>query len=407
MNSQKYRSIIHVDMDAFFAAIEQIDNIEYMGKPVVVGANPKEGKGRGVVSASSYEAREYGIHSAMPISHAYKLCPDAVFVRPRMSRYSEMSQTIMGILKKFSPVVEPISIDEAFLDCTGTRTLFGPPEKLGLKIKKKIFDLTGLYSSVGIGSNKSIAKIASDLQKPDGLTICPNGIEKEFLAPLSVSKLWGAGEKTVKTLNSMGFYIIGDIASCPLEKIEAILGRVGSHLWFLANGIDEREVTNESIRKSIGEETTFEKDVDSHATISKSILYISDRLSRRMRREKFRGRTVTLKIRLQGFETFTRSITFNNSINDMYTLRDTALQLYNNFDRGRKKVRLIGISMSNLVDKGIEDEQLELFPLNNEKLNSIRKKEKLEQILDNLKNDYGGTISRASLLETEKSDKKK
>ena len=200
-------------MDAFFTSIEQLDNEDYRGKPVVVGADPKGGKGRGVVAASSYEARKYGIHSAMPISRAYRLCPDAIYLRPRFSRYSEVSHQVMEILDSFSPLVEQLSIDEAFMDCTGTENLFGPPIELGRRIKDTIRDETNLTASVGIATNKSIAKIASDLQKPDGLTICQPGMERKFLSPLPLEKLWGAGEKTVAFLHDRGFKTIG-ITSC-------------------------------------------------------------------------------------------------------------------------------------------------------------------------------------------------
>ncbi len=395
--NKKYRTIVHVDMDAFFASIEQLDNAPYRGKPVVVGADPKGGKGRGVVSTASYEARQYGIHSAMPISRAYRHCPHAIFLRPRSSRYSAVSDSVMETLKRFSPLIEPISIDEAFLDCTGTETLFGTRRDLGMIIKDEMHRETGLTASVGIASNKSIAKIASDLQKPDGLTICPPGKEREFLSNLPLDKLWGAGEKTVALLESMGFHSIGDIASFPLKDMERIMGKWGTHLWHLANGIDDRPVAIEEGYKSMSEEITFEEDVSDDETVYATLLSIADRLSRRMRNHRLKGRTVNLKIRLEGFVTFNRSHTLHREIDDMFTLRDTAGELYRKFDRKGKRVRLIGISMSNLTGNEVNQEQLELFSPASQHDRSP-KREKLEKILDHLRENFGIHVSRASLI---------
>jgi DNA polymerase-4 len=405
MGKEKSRTIVHVDMDAFFTSIEQLDNGDYRGKPVVVGADPKGGRGRGVVSASSYEARKYGIHSAMPISRAYRLCPDAIFLRPRFSRYAEVSHQVMEILDSFSPLVEPLSIDEAFMDCTGTENLFGPPIELGMKIKDTIRNETGITASVGIAPNKSIAKIASDLQKPDGLTICQPGKEREFLSPLSLEKLWGAGEKTVTFLHDRGFKTIGDVAAQPLHELERILGKWGTHLWHLANGIDDRPVVSERTRKSISEEITFDEDIADSEPLRDAILSIADRLSRRMRHHEIKGRTVTLKIRLEGFLTFTRARTLNQAIYDMFTIRDTALQLYENFDRQGKRVRLIGIGVSNLEDESEgQIRQLELFSSDEDVVSKPSpKREALEKILDDLKENFGDHVSRASLIDPEKS----
>ena len=404
MSREKPRTIVHVDMDAFFTSIEQLDNEDYRGKPVVVGADPKGGKGRGVVAASSYEARKYGIHSAMPISRAYRLCPDAIYLRPRFSRYSEVSHQVMEILDSFSPLVEQLSIDEAFMDCTGTENLFGPPIELGRRIKDTIRDETNLTASVGIATNKSIAKIASDLQKPDGLTICQPGMERKFLSPLPLEKLWGAGEKTVAFLHDRGFKTIGDVGAQPLHELERILGKWGTHLWHLANGMDDRPVITERRRKSISEEITFDEDVTDSEILREAILSIADRLSRRMRQLGIRGRTVTLKIRLEGFVTFTRAHTVNRPMDDMFTIRDTALKLYENFDRRGKRVRLIGIGVSNLEDETEERiQQLELFGSDEEASIPSPKREALEKILDELKENFGDHVSRASLIDPEKS----
>ena len=402
MDSLRYKTIVHVDMDAFFAAVEQLDHPEYRGRPVVVGADPKGGRGRGVVSASSYEARVYGVHSALPISTAYRRCPQAVFVYPRMERYSELSDAIMEILGTFSPLVEPLSIDEAFLDCTGTERIFGTPDILGKKIKTDIRAKTGLTASVGIAANKSIAKIASDLNKPDGLTICPFGGEREFLAPLPISRLWGAGKKTVEYLHTLGFTTVGDIAQLPGGVLEKKLGKWGLHLWYLANGIDGREVSCDWAPKSISEETTYEVDEANGAEVEKTILDLSDQVARRTRKGDTKGRTITLKIRLEGFETFTRSITLERAVSDMFSIRDTAIGLFRRFDRGGKRVRLVGVKISNLECADVEESrQMDLFSEGESGSTDRPKKEKIEEILDELKDGFSSRVSRASLLRKE------
>ncbi|HPI22851.1 MAG TPA: DNA polymerase IV [Spirochaetota bacterium] len=396
------RTILHVDMDAFFAAVEQLDHPEYRGKPVVVGADPMGGHGRGVVSTASYEARRFGIRSAMPISTAYRACPGAIFVQPRGKRYGEVSRQIMEIFESFSPLVEPISIDEAFLDCTGAEGIFGGPKDLGRKIKERIRNQTGLTASIGIASNKSIAKIASDLKKPDGLVICPPGAERDFIAPLPISRLWGAGPKTVKHLESIGFRTIGDIANAPCDTMEKIHGAWGVHLWQLANGLDDRPVDPTWERKSISEERTFMTDTDDRAEIDRAFLEIADELSRRMRRERLRGRTLTLKIRLEGFITHTRSATLTLGVNDMASLRDTAYALYGRFDRRGKKVRLLGIGLSNLEPDEPREVQLELFPTPDDGGSATEKVRTIERLMDSLRDDLGARVSRASLIKGRK-----
>jgi nucleotidyltransferase/DNA polymerase involved in DNA repair len=399
-----YRTIVHVDMDAFYASIEQLDHPDYSNKPVVVGADPRGGRGRGVVSAASYEAREFGIHSAMPISRAYRLCPHGIYVKPRMKRYVEVSKHVMRILYDFSPLVEQISIDEAFLDCTGTEKLIGVPESLARRIKQRIHQETRLTASVGVAPNKSLAKIASELSKPNGLTICQPGKEKDFLAELPLKYLWGAGKVTLQKLQSLGYRVIGDIASCSREKLEERLGKLGAHLWYLANGIDERAVVAEGHRKSISEETTFSQDISSDRTLELVIFKISDRLTRKMRNLGIKGRTVTLKIRLEGFETYTRSHSLPNPVNDMHTVREIARNLYRNFDRRGKKVRLIGVGMSNLGEGETSvTEQLELFQKVQEKSfesfgAGLKRGEGSEDILDKMKKKYGEKVTRAVFL---------
>ena len=405
MNEKRKRIIVHVDMDAFYSSIEQMDCAEYRNRPVVVGADPCGGRGRGVVAAASYEARKYGIHSAMPISQAYRLCPEAVYVRPRMRRYESVSKHMMRILEQFSPLVEQISIDEAFLDCTGTEALTGPENILAMSIKERIRQETTLTASVGVASNKSIAKIASELCKPDGLLVCPSGEEGKFIENLSLKCLWGAGEKTVKTFNSLGYTTIGDVAKSSRAVLEKIFGKHGLKLWRLANGVDERPVKNESSRKSIGEEITFSRDVEADSYIEHVLFRISDRLTRKMRILGLKGRTVSIKIRLQGFETFTRSRTLDFPVNDMKTIRSMSLELFKHFDRNDKKVRLVGISVSNFGVKPVHlNEQFELF--REDRIEDSMNEEKIagqsgtdpDALLDKMKKLYGEKVTRAAFL---------
>ena len=389
----KPRIIVHVDMDAFYASIEQMDHPEYRGQPLVVGADPRGGRGRGVVSAASYEARSFGIHSALPISTAYKRCPDAVFLRPRFKRYTRLSMMVMKTLGKFSPLVEQISIDEAFLDCTGTEKLFGKTDSLGLLIKESIKRETGLIASVGIATNKSLAKIASDLHKPDGLCICPPGEEREFMGPLPLRYLWGAGKRTVERLEGMGFELVRDIQSCPQEKLNTLFGKYGKKLWELANGMDERPVSRSSPRKSISQEITFHEDIDQDAYVEHVLFQLSDSITRKMRTEGILGRTVNLKIRLVPFETYSRSHTLPQPVHDMQTVRSTVLALYRDFDRKGRRVRLVGVGVSNLdSDEEHVAKQLDLFSEDEGGLDET------DRVLDQMKRLYGDKVTRASFL---------
>ena len=387
MTDKRPPIIVHVDMDAFYASIEQLDHPEYRGKPVVVGADPAGGKGRGVVSAASYEARKYGIHSAQPISHAYRLCPDAVFLKPRFQRYHELSIKVMDILREFSPLVEPISIDEAFLDCSGTSKIFGNEKQIAVAIRRRISEETGLTASVGVAPNKSVAKIASEMGKPDGICVCPSNGEREFLSRLPLRYLWGAGKRTIEKLGKMGFKTMGDVAAQDKERLVQELGKAGETLWLLANGIDERAVVPSHARKSISEETTFGKDTDDMDLVEQVLFRIADRLTRKMRRLDIAGRTVTLKIRLEDFATYTRSKTLPHLVNDMKTVRKEATELFRAFYDRSKRVRLIGIGVSNLE----RTEQLELFSDGEEKISTDR-------LFDMMKKRYGDKITRGAFL---------
>jgi nucleotidyltransferase/DNA polymerase involved in DNA repair len=386
------RIVLHLDMDAFYAAVEQLDHPEYRGKPVVVGADPKGGSGRGVVSTCSYEARKFGIHSAMPISQAYRRCPQAIFVYPRFERYTEISRKVMRILHDFSPQLLQISIDEAFIDITQTANFHGGAKPLAEKLKARIKNETGLTASVGIAPNMFIAKVASDLQKPDGLTICAAGQEKFFLAPLPVKKLWGVGPKTEAHLQKMGFSTIGQIAQGSQQMLAEKLGKWGAHLWELANGIDERPVEDWGPRKSISQEHTYDEDVADPQIIERTIWRLADGLSADMRRADLKGQVITLKIRLEGFETFTRQRKLSEFTNDAETMRETALELFHKFDRKNKRVRLIGIGMSHLNNVG--GEQLSLFQTEEQ-----TRRNQVANLLDTVRVKHGEeAATRASLL---------
>ncbi|MCH7675109.1 DNA polymerase IV [candidate division KSB1 bacterium] len=389
------RRILHLDMDAFFAAVEQLDFPQYRGKPVIVGADPKGGAGRGVVATASYEARKYGVHSALPISLAYQRCPHAVYLRGRYERYSEISRQLIATLNEFTPVIEKISIDEAFLDITKSLALFGSAEKIGHQIKKRIYDDLGLVASIGIAPNKFLAKVASDLEKPDGFVVVKEGEEKEFLKSLPISRLWGVGKKTEAALKQMDIETIGQIAHMPEQDLSRRFGKWGSALWRLANGIDPRSVKPWETQKSISQETTFDEDTGDEEAIHKTLLGLAESLSRLMRKSKLKGRTVTLKIRLEDFSTFTRSKTLSDFVDSTQILKGVAIGLYKKFNKKNMKVRLLGIGVSQL--NSVSGEQLGLFeqeaPLD----------AKMTKLLDSLQDKYGeGAVKRASLLDKTK-----
>jgi DNA polymerase-4 len=385
------RIILHLDMDAFFAAIEQLDFPQYRGKPLVVGADPKEGSGRGVVSTCSYEARSYGIRSAMPISKAYRLCPHAVFVPPRGKRYSQVSKAVMSSLLNFTPDIEQISIDEAFLDISSTYKLHGSPEAIARAVKEAVYKETHLTASVGVAPNKFVAKIASDLKKPDGLVIVEKENVKQFLAPLELARLWGVGPKTLPHLEKLGIRTIGELARFSQKEMIRRFGKAGLHFWRLANGIDSRDIEKEVAAKSISKEITFDIDEGDEEKLRMTLFYLCDDLSRLMRRKRLKGRTITLKIRLADFSTFTRSRTLKSSTSDSREIRSLAEGLYSQFDRQGHKVRLLGVGLSHLDG---EEFQLDLFE------QEPSKTRKIDSLLDQVKEKFGEqAITRASLLD--------
>jgi nucleotidyltransferase/DNA polymerase involved in DNA repair len=386
------RTILHVDMDAFFAAVEQRDHPEYRGKPVIVGSDPKNGKGRGIVATCSYEARKFGVHSAQPISQAWRCCPQGVYVRPDMSKYAHVSSRIMSILLQFTDLVEQVSIDEAFLDVSGSRRLLGSGVEIARKIKARIFQELGLTASVGVAANKFVAKVASDLQKPDGLVVVEPGREEEFLAPLPIGRLWGVGAKTEALLSRRGIRQIGDLARFGRAELVRHLGQSGEHLWQLARGIDDRLVSPEEGFKSIGHETTFERDTGDRQLLHDTLLELTEKVAQRLRAQEARGRTITVKLREADFSTFTRRATLPRPVDTTEKMFPIAWKLLQTLIREGKRVRLIGIYASNPTtpeDAG----QLELFD------RPPAKDRKLAAALDNITRRYGGrAITRAALV---------
>ena len=377
------RTIIHVDMDAFYASVEQRDNPEFRGKPVIVGAAPKMGRGRGVVSAASYEARAYGIHSAMPISRAYRLCPLGIFLPVRGRRYVQVSKNIMAIFHEYTPSVQAISLDEAFLDVTGTQRLFGPAEKIGREIKARIQEQEQLTASVGIGPNKLVAKIASDLQKPDGFVfVSPHQVET-FLAPLPVSKLWGIGKKTEEKLGKLGIKTVADLASMPKKTLEDVAGKLGRTLWNYARGISESPVISDRGAKSISNETTFAKDVDDPEILLETLLQLSEKVGYRMRKHEWIGRTVTLKVRFEDFSTVIRHNTLPKPIYMSEAIYSEVYTLFKNLDIVQP-VRLLGVGMTQLASAS--ELQMNLFADEDEK------RKKVTEAVDALKDKYGQKV---------------
>ncbi|HCC46509.1 MAG TPA: DNA polymerase IV [Elusimicrobia bacterium] len=342
------RHIVHVDMDAFFAAIEQRDDPALKGKPVIIGADPKGGRGRGVVSTCSYEARKFGVRSAMPISEAWRRCPKGVYLPPSFHKYEEASSKIREVFYEFTPDIEQVSIDEAFLDITRSAHLFGGPLETCRRVKKRVREATGLSCSVGLAPTKMAAKIASDLKKPDGLVVVETAGLRAFLAPLDISKLWGLGPKTAALLRERGINTVGELSAAGEDAL-AGLGGHAQELKALALGVDPREVHEEQGAKSVGNETTFEVDTADEREIKESLLALADKVSSRLREGGYKGRTVTLKIRLEGFETYTRAKTLPLATNYTDVLAREALALYAAFGRGRKKVRLLGVKVSGLL----------------------------------------------------------
>ncbi len=389
------RTILHVDMDAFYASVEQRDNPEFRGKPVIVGAAPRLGRGRGVVSAASYEARKYGIHSAQPISRAYRLCPFGIFLPVRGRRYVQVSRNIMDIFQSFTPQVQAVSLDEAFLDMTGCERLFGPAEGVGREIKKRIRDQEGLTASVGIGHNKLVAKIASDLEKPDGFVVVRPEDVQEFLSALPVKKLWGIGKKTEEKLAMLGIKTVGDLASVPKKTLMDMAGKMGQVLWNHARGIDDSPVISDREAKSVSNEITYSNDVDDRSKHLETLLTLSEKVGYRLRQHEWVGRTVILKVRMEDFSTYVRHTTLPKPIYLSEAIYSEVYTLYDNLDV-HQAIRLLGVGMTQL--SSARKQQLMLFDEEDEK------RRRVTEAVDILKARFGeGVIGRGGMIKNEKS----
>lgn len=393
---------MHVDMDAFFASIEQLDHPEYKGHPVIVGGLSS----RGVVATCSYEARKFGVHSAMPISRAKKLCPDGVYVYPRMDRYKEVSHQIFSIMKEFTPHIEPLSIDEAFLEVSGMSTMYSGPKALGRAIKDRVFEETGLIISAGLAPNKFLAKLASDLDKPDGLVVIPYGREKEILAPLPIKRIWGVGPHTEKRLKAGGFHLMRHIQALPDERsLIPIVGNQARRIWELANGIDERPVETDRKIQSIGAEETYEEDLVDASAIELEFRYFANRLSKRLRKRNLLGHTVSIKVRYDDFTTVSRQKRLDSPSDHEHVFFETALLLWNKlmqdttteqpkgtiFIAPPGPIRLLGLTVSGLDEEVPMQDSLFESPRN-------ETENKLAGVLDSLESKFGETAVMSGAL---------
>ena len=343
--------ILHCDMDAFYASVEERERPELVGHPVIVGGLPEK---RGVVSAANYVARRYGVHSAMPAATARRLCPHGVFLPPRISYYAEVSRQIREIFARFTPLVEPLSLDEAFLDVSGSEQLFGTAAEIGRQIKQAVREETGLVVSVGVAPNKFLAKIASDLKKPDGFLVVEPGQVQEFLDPLPVERLWGVGKQGSKVFQRLGIRTIGQLRQWPMETLRDRFGSQGEHLWRLAHGIDDNAVVPEREAKSISHETTFEQDLDDLEVLRAWLVNLTEQVGWRLRRHGLRGRVVHLKVRFSDFSTITRSQTLPEPTDITHELWQAADEMLSErLPAGHLPVRLLGMGVGGFDGTGL------------------------------------------------------
>jgi DNA polymerase-4 len=389
------RVVAHVDMDAFYASIEIRDDPSLAGRPVVVGG---PSAGRGVVAASSYEARKFGIHSAMPMARAERLCKTLVVLPVDFAKYRDVSGQIMQIRRFFSPTIEPLSLDEAFLDLTGTERLLGPPPQVGRNIKTAIRDATRLTASVGIAPVKFVAKIASDLEKPDGLVVVEPGTVEAFLRPLAIGRLWGVGPRTREALEALGIRTVGDLADFDRRRLTARFGPHAEHLQDLARGLDEREVVPDWDAKSYSHEETFARDLTDAERLEAVLCDQAQRVARRLRRDGVSGRIVQLKLRSHDFRTITRRVTLSAPTADPGVIyRSGAALFHAHWDRA--PVRLIGLGMSGVAPAGGEPIDLFAAPA------APERRRKLNETIDRLEDRFGrGKILPAKALERREND---
>ncbi len=341
------RYILHIDMDAFFASVEQMDNPKYAGRPLIVGGDPK---GRGVVAACSYEARKFGIHSAMAAAKAIKRCPHALFIRPRKERYKEISLQVMDIFTQYSSLVEPLSLDEAFLDISDSHTTLHDARQTAEQIRSRIFHEVGLTCSAGVSFNKFLAKVASDINKPDGLTVIGKEEANSFLAALPIGKFFGVGKVTEKKMHALGIRKGEDLFCFTQKELEHFFGKAGLFFYDIVRGIDNRAVEGNRCRKSIGTETTLHSDLLDLKEINSILEQLSQKVAHVLQQKKCAGNTVTLKARYHDFSTVTRSQTLPVPVQSSVQIMSTIANLLQHTEAGTKKIRLLGITVSNLCD---------------------------------------------------------
>jgi DNA polymerase-4 len=348
-------NILHVDMDAFFASVELRDRPELKGLPVVVGHSG----GRGVVTSATYEARKFGIHAAMSMTEATRRCPKAIFIEPNHEKYSEVSEKLQEIYLSFTPLVEPLSVDEAFLDVSGSRKLLGTPIEIGKKLREKVFQEENITCSVGIAPTKFIAKLASTRAKPDGLIVVSPKEVIDFLHPLPVGALWGVGGKTEEVLKRLGLFKVSDIANLSLKTLKRALGDgIAEHLYDLSWGKDERSVETNEPEKSVGNEETFSKDLDQAEDILREVLRLSEKVAARLRQAGLMGRTITLKVRFSNFSTITRSKTLLDPTDVAKEIYEVAKSLFEGLKLDQVRVRLVGVRVEKLVEEDQANRQL-------------------------------------------------
>ncbi|HQX48383.1 MAG TPA: DNA polymerase IV [Planctomycetaceae bacterium] len=385
------RMILHVDMDAFYASVEERDDPTLCGKPVIVGGTPE---GRGVVAAANYVVRKFGVHSAMATAKALTLCPDAIVLRPRMEHYAQISNQIREIFHRYTPEVEPLSLDEAFLDATGSVQLFGSVETIGRAIKQDIRNELNLVASVGVGPNKFLAKLASDLDKPDGFTVIEPDAVQSILDPLPVGRIWGVGKVTSQRFDRLGIQTIGQLKALSLQQLQDEFGQHGEHFWQLARGIDNREVIADREAKSISHETTFAEDIRDMDVLRAWLMELTEQVARRLRSHEIQGRTVHLKVRYSNFDTYTRSKSVSPATNATNQLWSMALQLLTSELPDRPLVvRLLGMGVSNLQKQ--RPVQQSLFAEERDE-----KDTRLDQVADTIRNRFGSaSLRRASTVQ--------
>jgi DNA polymerase-4 len=386
-------SILHVDLDAFYASVEQLADPSLRGRPVIVGGLGR----RGVVAASSYEARAFGVHSAMPTGQARRLCPHGVFLAPRFDEYERVSRQVHEVFRSFTPLIEPIALDEAFLDVIGARRLFGAGPEIGEQVRERIRTETGLTASVGAATTKLLAKLASDLAKPDGMLVVEPGGELEFLHPLPVERLWGVGPKTLARLRGFGVTTIGDLAAVPADTLVRALGNAaGQHLHDLAWNRDERAVEPDRELKSIGQEETFSHDLVDRDALHREALRLGERVGTRLREHGLAGRTITLKVRFADFRTITRSSTLPEATELSSDIVRVATGLLASINPGHG-IRLLGVSVRNLTDATAVQRAL---PFGGDEASDARGE--VERAVDDLRRRFGDdVVGSAALLDRE------